>query len=90
MDHGKDWAVTIQSYPPRKPKGASILSDGQTGGEAPRPNFDEVWHVVMDQGGVLHLTYRDEEAARTRVFHGEQRNETFVTFWRGTIRWEKQ
>jgi hypothetical protein len=43
----------------------------------------------MDQGGVLHLTYRDEQAARDRVFHGEQRHETFVGLWKGTIEWEE-
>ena len=80
--------MTIQSYPPRGTKGVPQYSDGTAGGEAPQPNFDEVWHVVMGPD-VLHLTYRDEQAARDRVFHGQQRHETFVGLWKGTIEWEE-
>lgn len=55
------------------------------------PNFDEVWHVAVDDGGVpLHLTYITEDAARERIRNGILRHQQPLGLWKGTVTWEQQ
>ena len=78
--------MTIQSPRPRRKEPSELA--GATGGEAPRPNLSEVWHVaVVQNGGVLHLTYHHEHSARQRIRYAPEFGETVLGLWRGAITW---